>query len=577
MRRRRLAFVAVIALTATLPAVSSHATAAPRPYIVNGSTASITQFPYYAALLDTTAGTTRWEQFYCGGSLVAPTLVLTAAHCTYKNLQTARSFAASDIHVLVGSDDLVNAPAGAHEVAVSQIVRHPSYDPRVGDDNDLALLVLAQSANEPTVPVVPAQSDFRWRVGSPKATVAGLGCSVADPSGTDCTQYPAHLAKATLPVQADSWCASYYGAQRITFNAATMLCAGTTSSAHSAPGPCFGDSGGPLVVNGLHGPLLVGLVSWGVVCGGEPTAFTRLASYRSWLSSHGVTIQPPAFSSGPSAKSVAAAYPVAGDFNGDGKDDILLYRPGVASDPVLLGSSGGLTTGPAMHLNALYRLASCNVDPANGPNDDLVLIGVPPAHVDAILLGKAGATFAAGSTFPAAAGSIPLAGDFNGDGICDVVLYQPGTGADWLLTGDGSGGFAAPKRLNVGGLYQPIVGDFDGDHHSDIIWYGVGRAPDYIWFGTDTGFRFGPPITVNGVYLPIAGDFNGDGADDVLWYAPGIATDYLWRGGPSFVADNDIAAVRLAVPVAADVNGDGRADVVWYSPLDGNITTWYGR
>src|SRR6185437_13893899 len=97
----------------------------------------------------------------------------------------------------------------------------------------------------------------------------------------------------------------------------------------TAPGPCFGDSGGPLTVAGHNGQrLLIGLVSWGVMCGGESTAFTRVATYRSWLQSYGVPITPPPLTYGPTRQLLAGATPLVGDFDGNGDAQVLAYRPG---------------------------------------------------------------------------------------------------------------------------------------------------------------------------------------------------------------------------------------------------------
>jgi hypothetical protein len=116
---------------------------------------------------------------------------------------------------------------------------------------------------------------------------------------------------------------------------------------------------------------------------------------------------------------VSTAYDIVGtgDFNGDGKSDILWYAPGIAKDWLWRGTTTGFTAAPAVNVNGSYR---------------------------------------------------PVSGDFDGDGKCDIVWYSP-TGADALWRGTG-GGFTAGLAVSFGPGYTPTSGDFNGDHKSDIYW-----------------------------------------------------------------------------------------------------------
>ena len=76
-----------------------------------------------------------------------------------------------------------------------------------------------------------------------------------------------------------------------------------------------------------------------------------------------------------------------------------------------------------------------------------------------------------------------------------------------------------------------MAGDFNGDGIDDVVWYAPGGAQDYLWQGTVYGRFVGRQLTVNGDYTPVAGDFDGNGTDDILWYKPGgDRDDRLWRG-----------------------------------------------
>src|SRR5262245_32453927 len=106
------------------------------PFIVNGSQISISQAPFQAAVLNIRFGADRPSQFECGGEIVAPKLILTAGHCTYYDLNGGITESASNLRVLVNTDDL---STGGSLIAVTAITRHPGYDPTVSDRNDLAL------------------------------------------------------------------------------------------------------------------------------------------------------------------------------------------------------------------------------------------------------------------------------------------------------------------------------------------------------------------------------------------------------------------------------------------------------
>ena len=236
----------------------------------------------------------------------------------------------------------------------------------------------------------------------------------------------------------------------------------------------------------------------------------------------------------PSAQTEAPPMAVEGDRSGDGRDDLLLYRPGAASDRNLIGSGGP----------GLLGLATRPPD-----------FGVSSTSI--------------GGSYE------PLSGDFDGDGRGDVFWYRPGSGRDYVWYGTSGGGRRSIPH-NVSGEYEPFVGDFDGDGRDDIFWYGVYGQSDYVWFGKANGFT-SAATRVSGNYEPHVGDFDGDGRDDVLWYGIGSRIDSVWYGN----SNRRFSSLRLSVGgrfhlLVGDFTGDGRDDVFWYRAGTASDHLWNG-
>ncbi|XDE62589.1 hypothetical protein AB3M80_30190 [Arthrospira platensis BEA 1257B] len=108
--------------------------------------------------------------------------------------------------------------------------------------------------------------------------------------------------------------------------------------------------------------------------------------------------------------------------------------------------------------------------------------------------------------------------------------------------------------LPLNGDYIPIAGDFNGSGITDILWYAPGPDPDFMWYFHADGSYGSRLFMINGYYIPIAGDFNGSGITDILWYAPGPDPDFMWY----FNQDGNYDGFQLTVdghyaPVPADL------------------------
>jgi secreted trypsin-like serine protease len=249
--------------------------AAAQPRVIGGKPVANGQFPFQAALLAQSFGNTDFQRQYCGGSLITPTQVLTAAHCVDFVGPGAGQVPRSDLRVVVGRTVLSSTQGQKRQVASFRI--HPLYNPDLLS-HDVAIITLASPVTGiRPISVVTPGTDALERPGT-MLTVSGWGNTIAQPAGPGGggTNFPDRMQSATVPVVGRAECATAYATADLTIDA-TQLCAGRTNL-----DTCQGDSGGPLFVKAVGAPgfIQVGITSWGIGCGatGFPGVYTRLGN-----------------------------------------------------------------------------------------------------------------------------------------------------------------------------------------------------------------------------------------------------------------------------------------------------------
>jgi hypothetical protein len=272
-----------------------------------------------------------------------------------------------------------------------------------------------------------------------------------------------------------------------------------------------------------------------------------------------------------------ARYELSGNFAGGPEAEWLSYGVGTAPDRLYVFDNGGVFGGPltiAPHGFAFEGAdGSIPVHPNFGAYDNLVQYGPgdKPDLITTRLAIDGGPTFTT-TLSPQVGGNYqPLAGDFTGDGVEDLLWYAPGPTPDplWDYNPGPPGTPRTIVELNVNGTYRPVVASIGKDATDDIVWYGPGSTPDTLWdFSRGSATFTTQTLSIGGTDLePVVFDGEGDGwrGDDILWFGPTADVHPVWDYTLGVRSERTEAMTGPFHPTAGDYFGDGQEDILWAS------------
>lgn len=202
--------------------------------------------------------------------------------------------------------------------------------------------------------------------------------------------------------------------------------------------------------------------------------------------------------------------PVVGDWDGDGKDDIGIYGPIWERDPEAIASEPGLPNPENRPLTKPKNVPPLAADSTNGARFmKLTAYGKQRADIVDHVFGIDEYR------------NIPVTGDWNGTGIRSIGTFNNG---QWRLDVDGNGRFDQNDTYASFGQTGdiPLVGDFNGDGIGEIAVFRAGTwiidmDRDYSASTGDVRIEYGLAGD-----QPVVGDWDGDGIDDIATYRAGI-------------------------------------------------------
>tara|TARA_B100000745_G_scaffold16546_1_gene11909 strand:- start:24850 stop:27348 length:2499 start_codon:yes stop_codon:yes gene_type:complete len=526
--------------------------------IIGGADSLKADWPFMVAITRI-AGPATNDGVICGGTLIAPSVVVTAAHCL--------PYSAKDLKVWVGLWQRSSYLAEAEERYVARVLIHEGYDASIQPKkNDIALLFLDQpSARTPAI-------------------IAGIGTETSGKAagwGTldSATKvFPDILQEVSLPIVSNEACSN---ALRVSIEPG-MMCAG----GELLQDTCTGDSGGPLVIRWKGQIRLAGITSVGPKCGeGKYGIYTRVEQYLLWILNNITTLpvsnaafidfesadltQEAAFGGDGQATnwSIDSAHSLAGGSfsvrspigQKDGtRESLRLIADSSSGDELRFGFSTNMLSGAADYFELYIDGRFIESFTGNHSWWSIKRYSLTPGRHE-ILWTYIKDSFISGTHDGVWLDNISIGPyipiDSDGDGLSDdqeLNIYfsdplLPDTDGDGLRDGD---------EVTFGS--NPVIYDTDGDGLNDGAEVSTYHSSPINQDSDNDGLRDDVEVLIH-LTNPSVWDSDDDGVGD--------AREVEWGSDPNDATDFP--------RVKYDQNADGRADIIWRSEVSGS--NWYYR
>ncbi len=250
------------------------------PRIVGGSPTDVARHPWQTSINASPEAFlgNGLDRHLCGGTLVAPTIVVSAAHCFFDVLEPGPpdlDFDSATLYSVISGRSVLSGGLGEESSLATYYVftdgaGEPLFNPFTLEW-DVVLIELSNPSSAGTIKLAGPGEEPTWAAGQP-AFISGWGATSEGGNGTD------SLLEARIAMLADSTCVDLYaGSATGPVLPETMVCAGVLAGGVDS---CQGDSGGPLTVPVSGGGFrLVGDTSFGEGCArpNRPGVYGRLA------------------------------------------------------------------------------------------------------------------------------------------------------------------------------------------------------------------------------------------------------------------------------------------------------------